>query len=178
MELQNDTNLNADSINFDEKIWSLAAYASVLVILPLILKQNSKYCQFHASQGAVLFIASFIILLLAGVWPYLSFFFFIGYGIVSIIAMVKAWKGIAWKIPGIYELGQKMELQKIFTKSSASSGKNTNISPTDTLSAQLTHSSESSESSRSAQSQNSTTPPADAQATNTAPNETQSTKNS
>lgn len=124
MELQNNKDLNDQFVNSDEKIWSVVAYASVLVILPLIFKQNSKYCQFHASQGAALFLASFAILLLSSFLPYLGLVLFLGYAALSIISMIKAWKGTEWKIPKIYQLGQKMALQKIFMKSSSPNTQN------------------------------------------------------
>ena len=88
------------------KVIAALSYISVLVFIPLLTKKDSAFCQAHAKQGLVMFIASII----------LSFIPFVGWAVMSvllvvdIIALVNALMGKLWKIPGAYDLGQKFNI--------------------------------------------------------------------
>ncbi|HBP01599.1 MAG TPA: hypothetical protein DD454_05320 [Candidatus Moranbacteria bacterium] len=45
----------------ENKLWALLSYFGVLVLIPLLAKRDSKFVQFHAKQGLILFIGEFFI---------------------------------------------------------------------------------------------------------------------
>ena len=44
----------------DNKIIAAIGYVSILFVLPLFLKKNSKFAQFHAKQGLLLFLIELV----------------------------------------------------------------------------------------------------------------------
>lgn len=85
------------------------SYLSILFLIPLLLKKDSPFAQFHAKQGLVLFIAFFI-------GRFLFWFPIIGWAIclalvvVTIIAFVKTLMGEAWEVPYTKVIIQKLNL--------------------------------------------------------------------
>lgn len=53
---ENQVDIEADLLTKGEKFLAAIAYLSFLCILPLVLKQDSKFCQFHGKQGLVLLV--------------------------------------------------------------------------------------------------------------------------
>lgn len=49
----------------EEITFSILAYCNILFLLPLFLKQDSEFCQFHARQGVILFFVFVIIAILS-----------------------------------------------------------------------------------------------------------------
>jgi len=43
------------------KFWALMSYLWILCFLPLIFRKKNKFARFHAKQGLVLFLISFLI---------------------------------------------------------------------------------------------------------------------
>lgn len=82
-------------------------YISVLCILPLILKKDSPFAQFHAKQGLVLFIAEVITWLAAPIFiatfvlAWVPVVLYIAYIIASLYGMYSAWNGQQNKLPGV-----------------------------------------------------------------------------
>ncbi|SDN01109.1 hypothetical protein [Acetanaerobacterium elongatum] len=63
--------------NSNDKLYSILAYISVLVLVPIIVAQDSQVCRFHANQGLVLLIAEIagqILITLGSVLSILSLF--------------------------------------------------------------------------------------------------------
>lgn len=97
----------------DEKIISTLGYLGFLAILPLLLKKNSDYCQFHGKQALVLAIILFL-------YKYLSIFDFIveldvilHFALfleifIIIFAMIQAYRGVKWRIPVIAKMADKL----------------------------------------------------------------------
>ena len=80
----------------DDKIFALIAYLSILCIIPLVLKKDSKFVLFHAKQGLVLFIAEVIIFLLSvipGLGPFVWNLGILVAGFSSIFGIVQALMG-------------------------------------------------------------------------------------
>lgn len=89
----------------DNKIMAVFSYLWVLCLVPLLLRRDSEFLQFHARQGLVLFIASFL------AWfPFLGQILGLVILVVAILAMIKAYNGEEWKIPLVYELSKKINL--------------------------------------------------------------------
>lgn len=94
-------------VSNEDKLLAALAYVSVLCIVPLVLKQDNEYVQFHAKQGLVVFaleligMALLITLLFAAVTPviWILSFCLSGYGFVSaLVGKQSAIPGAAWVI--------------------------------------------------------------------------------
>ncbi len=98
----------------DEKIIAALSYLWILVLIPLLAKKDSEYCQFHAKQGLVLFVASFAIMVL-GMIPFLGWFIVLPLGwlaitIFSVLGIINALQGKKWEIPYIGKYAKKINL--------------------------------------------------------------------
>ena len=93
----------------ENKLLAALSYVWILCLVPLLAKRESKFAQFHAKQGLVLFIIDLIASL---------FFWFPLFGqllmllllVVSILGIVKAYNGEWWKMPLVYEWSKKINL--------------------------------------------------------------------
>jgi len=92
----------------DEKSKGMAAisYVWILCLIPLLNNKNSKFAQFHAKQGFVLFVLSF-----ATIVPFLGQLLFVILLLLSVISFIKAYNGEWWKIPVIYDWSKKVNLK-------------------------------------------------------------------
>jgi|CXWL01.1.fsa_nt_gi uncharacterized membrane protein len=95
-----------------DKIMLVLSYFGILSLIPLLTVKDSPYVKYHAAQGTALGIATFV---LALVLPWIPFLGWIGLCllfpaalVVSIMGIVKAFKGERWVIPGITDLAHKM----------------------------------------------------------------------
>ncbi len=97
----------------DEKIIAAIGYLWILFLLPLLLKKESEYCQFHAKQGMVLFITS-IVLMVINIIPILGqIIFFLGSITIAVLALlgfVNALQGRKWKLPILGGFVKKINL--------------------------------------------------------------------
>jgi len=97
----------------DNKLVSALGYIGILCLLPLLLKKNSPYAQFHGKQGLVLFIAE-IIVFFVNVIPFLGWLIWfvasIAILLMSIMGILKAWKGEAWELPILAGYAKKIKL--------------------------------------------------------------------
>ena len=96
-------------INKDiEKNKSVAvlSYLWILCLLPLLTKKRSKFVQFHAKQGFILFVLESLLC-----WfPFFGQLLMLCFFVVSIVAIVKTLNGEYWKIPYIYDWSKKVNL--------------------------------------------------------------------
>ncbi len=106
------------ALSTDEKILSAIGYLGFLAILPLLLKKDSKYCDFHGKQALVLAIFFFLFRYLGilrdipGIGGLIKFMLgtvMLFELVVIIIAMIQAYRGKYWKIPLIYGMSQKLK---------------------------------------------------------------------
>lgn len=81
------------------------SYISILFLIPLLLKRDSEFAQFHAKQGMVLFLLSLLMFI-----PLLGQILFFVIVIVSVISIVKVTNGEWWKIPFVYDWSQKFNI--------------------------------------------------------------------
>ena len=88
---------------------AVLSYLWILCLVPLLGKKNSKYAQFHAKQGLVLFIVELVASLF--IWfPVFGQLLGLALLVVSIIGIVKTVNGEWWKIPFLYEWSKKINL--------------------------------------------------------------------
>ena len=95
------------NVSNDDKLMGALAYLGILVLIPLLMKKDSAFVQFHAKQGLVLFIAEVILSWI----PFVGWFFLAPIlGIVALIALIMAVSGKEWKIPLIWSIAEKIKL--------------------------------------------------------------------
>ncbi len=93
----------------DNKVMAALSYAWILFLVPLLGKRDSKFAQFHAKQGLVLFIIELIASLL--MWfPVFGQLIMLALLVVSVLGIIKALNGEWWKIPFIHEWSKKINL--------------------------------------------------------------------
>ena len=97
----------------DNRIIASLSYIFILCLVPLLLKKNSEFTQFHARQGLTITVAWFGFWVI-GIVPILGWMIaFLGnilLLIVSILGVIKTLNGENWKIPFIYEWSKKWNL--------------------------------------------------------------------
>lgn len=85
------------------------SYAWILCLVPLLGKRDSKFAQFHAKQGLVLFAIEIVAGLL--MWfPIFGQLIMLALLVVSVMGIIKALNGEWWKIPYIYDWSKKINL--------------------------------------------------------------------
>ena len=85
------------------------SYVWVLVLVPLLMKRESEFAQFHAKQGLVLFIIE--ILATFVIWiPLIGQLIALALLVVAVLGIIKALNGEWWKMPYIHEWSQKINL--------------------------------------------------------------------
>lgn len=93
----------------DNKVVAALSYVWILFLIPLLGKRDSKFAQFHAKQGMVLFIVDVIAGLLFW-FPVIGQLLMFALIIISIIGIIKALNGECWEIPYIYDLSKKFKI--------------------------------------------------------------------
>lgn len=86
----------------ENKVLACLSYVGILFLIPMLVKKDSKFCQEHARQGVVMFIAG-----LLGVIPVIGWIWAMVVLVVDVIAIVNTLQGKYWKIPGAYDLSRK-----------------------------------------------------------------------
>ena len=104
----------------DERMLSAICYVPFLALLtsPLavIKKPESKFCEFHASQGLVLFVVWFISLWVLAIVPSLMLggVIWLLLLIASVLGLIKAFSGSEFKIPGLAAVAVHVPVKKLF----------------------------------------------------------------
>ncbi|MBA3047468.1 hypothetical protein KKC83_01740 [Patescibacteria group bacterium] len=91
------------------KTLAALSYAWILCLVPLLGRRDSKFAQFHAKQGLVLFIIEIIAGLIFWV-PLFGQLLMLAIAVVAVMGIIKALNGEWWKIPYIYEWSKKINL--------------------------------------------------------------------
>ncbi|MFH0923794.1 MAG: DUF4870 domain-containing protein [Candidatus Falkowbacteria bacterium] len=102
------TNLKDPDIEANKTLAALS-YAWILCLVPLLGRRDSKFAQFHAKQGLVLFIIEIIAGLIFWV-PLFGQLLMLAIAVVAVMGIIKALNGEWWKIPYIYEWSKKINL--------------------------------------------------------------------
>ena len=95
------------------KFFAAVGYLSLLCFVPLFLKKENRFAQFHGKQGLVLFILEVAASILKSVPALGDVVFtlaFVVLGILSLVGMVKVLMGEYWEMPVIQEVASKISL--------------------------------------------------------------------
>jgi uncharacterized membrane protein len=97
----------------EEKVYAALSYVWILVFVPLLVKRQSGFVQFHVRQGLVLLIAE-LILWVVGMVPVLGWLIaFVGHIVVTVLAVlgiVAALVGRYWEMPFFSEYAKKLNI--------------------------------------------------------------------
>ena len=92
-----------------DKVHLILSYFSCLCFIPLFTVKDSPFVKFHAKQGFMLFIASFVLSLAYVIAP-IGCLCTLGLMGVSVVAMMKAFRGERWRVPVLADLADKIDL--------------------------------------------------------------------
>jgi len=87
----------------DSNLMAALSYVWILSVVMLVIKKDDEFVKFHAKQGLILFICSFI-----GIIPIIGWVIWLGVVIMMIIGFVKALSGERYKVPLIGDLAAKL----------------------------------------------------------------------
>lgn len=108
---------NQQIVSQDEKLFGAIAYLNLGCLLTLAMKPKSQFCQFHAKQGVILFIAFFVSIFVLALIPFIGFLLFLllFFAIVglSVFGALNAFQGKMWKLPYLSQYTGKIDLSKL-----------------------------------------------------------------
>ncbi|MBN1687844.1 MAG: hypothetical protein JW893_01955 [Candidatus Omnitrophica bacterium] len=97
----------------DAKFFAAIGYFNVLCFVPLLLKKQNKFAQFHGKQALVLFILEIAAAILKVV-PILGDLVFtvafVVLGILSLVGILKVLMGEYWEMPVVYEISTRISM--------------------------------------------------------------------
>ncbi|HPI67337.1 MAG TPA: hypothetical protein PKZ16_02235 [bacterium] len=98
----------------EEKIIAAISYVWLLFLVPLILKKDNSFCQFHAKQGLVLFFFSLLVLFF-GALPLIGWLIIAPLGwlviiIFSVLGFLNALQGKEWEMPYLSKYAKRINL--------------------------------------------------------------------
>lgn len=94
---------------------AVLGYIGILCLIPLLAAKESKFAQFHAKQGLVLFLFEILVGILYAIPGVNVVMFFIGWIlyililILAIMGIVNALQGKYWKMPVFGGLAEKFK---------------------------------------------------------------------
>ena len=91
------------------KVIAALSYVGIICFVPLLLKRNSKFAQWHAKQGLILFIVEVIAFVL-NIIPGVGFIIMLIAIIFSILGIKAALEGRFWKMPFVHKYVGKLNL--------------------------------------------------------------------
>lgn len=93
----------------DDKLMGALSYLWILSVVMLLVKKDSPFVKFHATQGLVLFI---IAVICGALWfiPVLGPILNLGVIVLIIVGFLKALSGEQWEMPVIGMLAKKIKL--------------------------------------------------------------------
>ncbi|MFA7286086.1 MAG: DUF4870 domain-containing protein [Patescibacteria group bacterium] len=96
-----------------DRVLAVLSYLWIFFVVPLVLRPESAFIQFHAKQGIVVALAWFMLWVI-GIVPLLGWLLFpVGSLLllaVNVLAIVKAWQGEMWRIPYLHQYVARLGL--------------------------------------------------------------------
>ncbi|HLC63779.1 MAG TPA: hypothetical protein VJK25_00320 [Patescibacteria group bacterium] len=99
----------SDSDVENNKVMAAVSYVWILCLVPLFLKRRSKFCQFHAKQGLVLFIVEVIGWLIFWI-PLIGWLLFLFILVMAVMGIMNAMQGNWWEMPVLGKYARKLNL--------------------------------------------------------------------
>lgn len=99
-----------DSVPKGEKLLAAIGYLSFLCVLPIVLKPQSAFCQFHGKQALVLAILFFLTdMFLGSLSGVFAGMLNLLYLVIAIVCVVSVFGGKQFKIPVISDMAEKLQ---------------------------------------------------------------------
>lgn len=92
----------AKKVSQEDKIWGVVGYLWILSFVALAARKNNDFVRFHASQGALLFVISVVLMFV----PMLGWLLNVLVLIAAVIGLFKAAQGEKWQVPVIGNLAK------------------------------------------------------------------------
>lgn len=92
----------------ENRVLAALSYVFLLFLLPLA-KKNSPFCQFHAKQGLVLFIAWIPVSFIAMI-PLIGWIAWLSLLIIDLMAISKTLNGEMWELPWLGKYAKQIKL--------------------------------------------------------------------
>lgn len=89
----------------DSNLMAALSYVWILSVVMLIIKKDDEFVKFHAKQGLILFIASFV-----GVIPIIGWAIWFVVVVLDIIGFIKALSGERFKLWVIGDIAEKIKM--------------------------------------------------------------------
>lgn len=102
-----------DSEIQDAKFFAAVGYINILCLVPLLLKKQNRFAQFHGKQGLVLFIlevAASILKIIPVLGDLVFTVAFVVLGILSLVGIVKVLMEEYWEMPLIFDIADRINL--------------------------------------------------------------------
>lgn len=112
--------------NSEDRVFAALSYVSILFLVPLILRRDSRYIYFHVRQGIALFVVEILgwivisvlgslltVVAPFGAWVYLGFLStLLGwvFVIISVVGIYYAWIGVEWEMPVLGKYAKKLKV--------------------------------------------------------------------
>lgn len=93
----------------DDKIYAAVGYIWILCFVPLLLKKDSAFCQFHGKQALVLFVLEVIGSVVFWI-PFFGWLLFILILVLAILGVIKSMQGEYYKLPIVNDLVEKFKI--------------------------------------------------------------------
>ncbi len=93
----------------EDRFMAALSYLGILVLIPLLIKKDDEFVQFHAKQGVVLLVIWFVGMILFMI-PIMGQLLALAILVLNVIALIQALNGKRWEIPIIGEYAKKIKL--------------------------------------------------------------------
>lgn len=93
----------------DNKAVAMIGYLGILCLLPLLLKKDSAFAQFHGKQGLILCLA-WIVVMLVGWFPFIGWALWLVAVVFTVLGLMNAYNGKMEPLPFIGQYADKIKL--------------------------------------------------------------------
>lgn len=104
----------SSDIPADERLLAAIGYIPMLFVAPIIMKPKSVFCQIHGKQALLVTGITFVVLMVLAIIPSIGSLLFLALIGLIAIAGFQANAGVTWKIPFLYEISSKLNLEQLF----------------------------------------------------------------
>lgn len=102
-------NYNAKQDIRENSFLAAIGYIWILCFIPLFLKRKSKFAQFHAKQGLILFIVEIVGWLVFWI-PLIGWLLFLAILVLAIMGIMNALQGVWWEMPYLGKYAKRVNL--------------------------------------------------------------------
>jgi uncharacterized membrane protein len=102
-----DREIKPDSKDIESnKVLAALGYVGIICFVPLFLKKNSPFAQFHAKQGLILFIIEIV----GWIIPVIGWILMVVAIVYAVLGILAALNGRYWKMPILSKFVGKLNL--------------------------------------------------------------------